>query len=276
MCESFDQDANKLRRFVESYDLFPFNRDPAHFSPIIPDPQSYVQNAWVSPPHVIEIIEALHAEIEGSDPVVLHPRQHWISGDLSGPGEAFPGPPAYCRLLRQLEICGIRFVRGKLMPIDSEAPAEQQDKSELASAIRRFQELDPNVIIHHIDESDSTFENGNWGASASEARRFFEGLVHNIATTEAAHRNEQIPNYPTHGQKKSSAGPCRNYLNAIDFFSAEDLELVSGLFSVASRIGSHPGLTDESRAKLLRRYCWVTGSYIVTCYSQWKSNGHKW
>ncbi len=186
-----------LCRFVESYDLFPLNLDAAHFLPIVPDPQSYVQDAMGSPPRIIKIIEAMHAEMEGADPVVLHDLEHWISCDLSGPGETLPGPPDYCRLLRQLEICGIRFVQGKLVPIDSEAPAEQQDKTELASATGRFQELDPNLLIHHIDESDSTFENGNCGASASEARRFLEGLVHNIATAESAHRNEQIPNYPT-------------------------------------------------------------------------------
>ena len=266
--------------FVKAYDLPPFRLDPQFSQPIVLRPREYVEMVWdggKNPEGVARIIEALWQEIEGDSPIVLQDRSFYMSSSLPGDETPLRGPPSYVALLRQLHNDGLVFSReGRLTPLDSEAPSERQDRSELAAFIRQFAEIDPVTIIHHIDESDATFENGNWHASANEARATLEGLVCGIALAEAKHRGESIPNYPKQSERRSSFGPCREYLNRIGFLTVDENTLVSGFYSVASKQGSHPGITDEEMAKLVRRHCWVSAQYVIKRFSEWKRRGHSW
>lgn len=180
---------------------------------------------------------------------------------------------------------GVVFIRLIVRRFDAPAasagsedgvPVEQQHMMELAATVQHHPELEPDVLVHHIEESDATFENGNWHPSIGQARCFLEGLIENIAKAESTRRCESIPNLPSPGEKRPSFSPCRNYLQRIGFTQSEDDSRISECYSDASKHGSHPRIVDEDTAKLLRDYCWSTGCYILAKYGRWKNNGHRW
>ena len=181
------------------------------------------------------------------------------------------------RFFRQLNSEGYEIRGGLVQAIDPEAPAEYVDKTALAIALRAHVELDPAVLISHIEESDDNAARGNWHSAAGEARSFIEGLVVGLAKTESTRTNTAIRNLPNPGDRRSSFGPAREFLHSgVNFISGHENDTIKALYSLASVKGAHPGLTDEQSAVFVRRVCWIIGGYLLNKYAAWKRNGYKW
>ncbi|MCZ6652958.1 MAG: hypothetical protein O7D91_08015 [Planctomycetota bacterium] len=250
-------------RFLKTYDL------PLHYD-YAPDPAGMELSAEDYVDCVVQdddeglfpLIELLFAEYQGSNPVFFR----MLRGVHVSP---LP------RLTRQLEIEGYTIISGKVRPMDAEAPQEYQDRTALAASLRTHQEIHPDILIHHIEASDESMMNSVWHAATGEARAFFEGLVVNIAESRAESPSN-IPNYPRQGERRSKFAPCREYLVQIGFINQDENELIKQLYSFASIRGGHPGITEEQEAKLIRRLCWVVGTFIIAKYVDWKAHGYRW
>lgn len=206
------------------------------------------------------VLEAIVEDVRSPTPVVFKEEWDYV------PDHRPVWPPALDPVLRQLELDGFTIVGGKVRPIDAEAPAEVEDKTRLAATIRTRQELDPDTLLYHIEQSDASAQNGNWHPAAGEARSVLDGLCINMAVAISTHRNETIPNFPTSGERRAKFGPCRSYLRDVGLTDNHEDNLLAQIYSYASVAGGHPGITDEETAKLVRRICWVTAHYLTTKY----------
>jgi hypothetical protein len=54
------------------------------------------------------------------------------------------------------------------------------------------------------------------------------------------------------------------------------MDLFKQVYAIASRKGSHPGVTDAVWGRLVCHFCWTTGYFLLSRYSVWKSHGRRW
>ena len=54
------------------------------------------------------------------------------------------------------------------------------------------------------------------------------------------------------------------------------MDLFKQVYAVASRKGSHPGVTDEVWGRLVCHLCWMTGYFLLNRYTVWKSHRRRW
>lgn len=264
-------------RFAETYDI-KCRGDDWGLNPHSFREQLHMGNCFPvdgTQPPIFKVIEALWEELTGPTPALFKKRRIMVVGPAVGESWQFP-LESQC-FLRQLSAEGYEIRGDRVQPIDPDAPAEFEDKTTLASAIREHSELKPIVLIQHIEESDDSAARGNWHAAAGEARSFFEGLVVNLAKAESARTATPIPNMPKPGQKRSSFGPARDFVHKkLHFISDQENATIKELYSLASVKGGHPGLTDEQSAIFVRRTSWLLGGYLLKKYSAWKEHGHRW
>lgn len=254
-----------VRDFVEGYSLPPLKVTPDRGG--LEWPEDYLRRILIDCRDADEknrvgchVVEAIVEDVRSPSPVVF--KETWFSA----PGHAPDFPPALVPCLWQLELEGYTIEGGKVRPIDAEAPAEVEDKTRLAATIRTRKELDPEMLVYHIEQSDSAAQNGSWHPAAGEARSLLEGLCINMALAISKHRNESIPNFPTSGERRSQFGPSRSYLHNVQLTDEHENDLLAQIYSYASVAGGHPGITDEETSKLVRRICWVTAHYLTTKY----------
>ena len=169
---------------------------------------------------------------------------------------------------------GVRDSRDAGLVFEMLAP--QDRVAALLAGLRRHPELDQETLCYHLQQAEATAAHGCWHASVNEARSFLEGLMASIAAAESRKRDMPIPGTPKNGDARSGYVECRKYLGMIGFAAGEEEELFKHVYSLASRRGSHPGVTDESWGRLVCHLCWTTSHHLLTRYGLWKSHGRRW
>ena len=148
--------------------------------------------------------------------------------------------------------------------------------STLLVSLAEHAELDGLTLRYHVEQWEATARAGFWHAAVNEARSFVEALLVNIAAVEAVRRKESISGV-THGVDSSSAYyAARKYVVTVGFANVDEIEVFRQIYSMASRRGSHPGITDPTWGILVSEFCWITGHYLLERYAAWKANGRKW
>ena len=149
-------------------------------------------------------------------------------------------------------------------------------RATLVSGIQEHEELDGETLCYHVEQWEGTARAGFWHAAVNEARSFIEALVVNIAAVEAVRRKESISGV-THGVDSSSGYyDARRYVMTVGFASVDEIELFKQIYSMASRRGSHPGITEPAWGILVSQFCWLTGHYLLNRYTAWKACGRRW
>ncbi len=145
----------------------------------------------------------------------------------------------------------------------------------VAEQLETHGELDVKTLRYHLEQADATAKEDCWHASVNEARCFVEALIVGIAEYEASKRHHHVTGVPTI-ESKSGYQECRKYLVNIGFADADAMDFFKQAYALASRKGSHPGVTDETWGRLISHLCW-TGSYLLLQrYAAWKQNGRTW
>ena len=146
----------------------------------------------------------------------------------------------------------------------------------LRESLERHRELDLRTLGYHLEQADATARAGCWHAAINEARSFIEALIVGIAEFESARRHDLLSGLPPNGESRSGYHECRKYLVTVGFADVDEMDLFKQVYAIASRKGSHPGVTDEVWGRLVCHLCWTTGYFLLNRYSVWKSHGRRW
>ena len=153
------------------------------------------------------------------------------------------------------------------------APLEQL--ALLREGLEPHGELDLRTLGYHLEQADATAREGCWHAAVNEARSFIEGLIVGIAEFESRRRHDLLSGLPLNGESRSGYHECRKYLVTVGFADVDEMDLFKQVYAIASRKGSHPGVTDEVWGRLVCHLCWTTGYFLLHRYSVWKSHGRR-
>ena len=132
-------------------------------------------------------------------------------------------------------------------------------------------ELDLKTLAYHLQQSDATAADGYHHAAVNEARSFVEALIISIVRVVQQERsNKQAGNGSPNG---TAFRMYRRHLAEAGLISADENDLLQGIYSMASAKGSHQGVTDATWTRLARQIVFATGQYLVRRYVDWKQAG---
>jgi len=123
--------------------------------------------------------------------------------------------------------------------------------------------LSSAVLLHHLKEAEEQFRLEKWDASIGQARKFVEQLLLDIAgvISQAKHETPDL----------SRPVRVRDYLQSCGFFDeAERKRLVDGVYGYFSEEGSHPGIGEQSAARICLSILWTFGFYVLEKFDDWK------
>ena len=145
----------------------------------------------------------------------------------------------------------------------------------IAEEVEKHTELDVETLLYHLEQAEATARENHWHSAVNEARCFVEALIVGIAEYEGSKRHHDVAGLPT-VNSNSGFQECRKYLIHIGFADGDAMDFFKHAYALASRKGSHPGVTEETWGRLISHLCW-TGSYVLLQrYAAWKQNGRTW
>jgi hypothetical protein len=152
--------------------------------------------------------------------------------------------------------------------VAEDVPVAEENRTSLELLINRHKEdLDISTLTHHLKENIDLFRQERWDSSVSHARNFVEQLLKDIATTIAS-SNKESPDM-------NRAVEVRNYLEKTGFLdSGERRKLVDGVYGYFSEEGSHPGISDQSAARVCMHILWAFSYYILEKFEDWKQQNN--
>lgn len=124
-------------------------------------------------------------------------------------------------------------------------------------------ELTAATLLHHLREAEGLFRLEKWDASIGQSRNFVEQLLTDIARHTASQKHE-TPDL-------SRPFKIRDYLQQVGFFDEGEREkLVDGVYGYFSEEGSHPGIGEQSTARVCLSILWNFGFYVLEKLEAWR------
>ncbi len=151
---------------------------------------------------------------------------------------------------------------GTIVP---DVPVAKQNRTSLELLLERnTQYLTIGTLIHHLKENIDLFRQEKWDSSIGHARNFVEQLLDDIAKVIAKAKKES--------PDLSKPVKVREYLQTCGFFDEpEKKKLVDGIYGYFSEEGAHPGISEQSIARVCMHILWAFGYYVLEKFEDWKS-----
>ncbi len=128
---------------------------------------------------------------------------------------------------------------------------------------RNSEYFDVGTLNHHLAENIDLFKQEKWDSSIGHARNFVEQLLKDVAKA-IGQRNNESPDL-------SKPVKIREYLLKCGFFDAgEKQKLVDGVYGYFSEEGSHPGISEQSTARVCMHILWAFSFYVLEKFEQRK------
>ncbi len=145
---------------------------------------------------------------------------------------------------------------GKIAEADRDA-AEVQDA--LLVMINRHPEFHQDVLLYHFRESGRLYIDGLWDASIGQCRNLCEQLLADIGEKIAQGRGDS--------PDLSRPVVVRDYLQSVSFIDeTERRRLIDGVYGYLSDEGSHPGISDQTSARVGRLVMLGLAFYLIEKY----------
>jgi len=148
--------------------------------------------------------------------------------------------------------------------IAEDVPIAKDTRNSLEILIDRNREyLDVDTLNHHLVENIDLFKQEKWDSAIGHARNFVEQLLKDIARAIAGNKNDN--------PDLRRPVTVREYLQTCGFFDeAEKRKLVDGIYGYFSEEGSHPGISEQSTARVCMHILWAFAYYILEKFEDWK------
>jgi hypothetical protein len=148
--------------------------------------------------------------------------------------------------------------------VAEDVPVAEENRTSLELLVNRHAgDLDVETLTHHLKENIDLFRQEKWDSGIGHARNFIEQLLKDIAIAIASNKNEK--------PDLSRPVTVREYLQTCGFFDeAEKRKLADGIYGYFSEEGSHPGISEQSTARVCMHILWAFAYYILEKFEDWK------
>lgn len=154
------------------------------------------------------------------------------------------------------------YIQGK-NGIRTDSPFAEENRTALEVLVEKHSRfLDMNILKHHLKECEELYQQERWDSSIGQARNFIEKLLIDIASF------YKESNLQFAATDLSRPIKVRQFLQKVGFFDKEEMKnLVEGVYHYLSNQGSHPGISDQSNARVCLHIIWGFGFYLLEKFS---------
>lgn len=162
-------------------------------------------------------------------------------------GPQYGGDEAYqialSRLEKSIKMDGFEMKDNELVRL-----VEEDLIKEESILVTSLKNLELDLVIHHLEKSKDHFIDGEWDSANGQTRKTLEALTQEIAQRIADIKGELIQKR----HDKPRPVEIRKYLKTSGFLDEKEFQLLTAFYQYVSEEGGHPGLSNETDARLRR------------------------
>ncbi len=161
---------------------------------------------------------------------------------------------------RQLELDGYVYQDGKLLFSEEDVLDTQEEAGILQTLYQQLALGESETAIHHLQLSEEHYIAGRWDDAISNARKFFECTLSQIAVSHSLKSSNTSPL-----TKEDAEHPfrVRDYLEREGLLETKEKEAIAKVYGLLSDTGGHPYMARNDQARLLRHLALTLSQFAL-------------
>jgi hypothetical protein len=162
-------------------------------------------------------------------------------------------------LLRSLELDGYIYHSPKILTPESNVLDTEEEIGVLESLYLVLQLDNKDTTFHCLDLSEKHYLDGNWDDCVSNARRFLESVLREVAVTHSLN----CKGIPLSTNVYEKPVLVRDYLEREGLVEPDEKETIAKVYGLLSGVGSHPYIAQSDQARLLRNLALTIAQFTM-------------
>ena len=152
------------------------------------------------------------------------------------------------QLLQNLELDGYIFRGDDLLAPEEDVLDAKEQSGVLQELYKELQLQNRDTVFHHLSLSEEHYLAKKWDDSISNSRKFFEGVLQEVAASHHLARHGSAISQETY----SRPFRVRDYLESSGLLEGKEKQALSSSYGLLSETGGHPYMAENDQARLLR------------------------
>lgn len=161
---------------------------------------------------------------------------------------------------RQLELDGYVYRDGSLLFSEEDVLDTQEEAGILETLYRQLGLGDADTALHHLRLSEDHYLAGRWDDAISNARKFFECTLSQIAIS---HSRKSPNDHPLSDEAAKQPVRVRDYLEQEGLLETKEKEAIAKVYGLLSNTGGHPYMASNDQARLLRHLALTLSQFAM-------------
>lgn len=162
-------------------------------------------------------------------------------------------------LAKHVQLDGYKFVDGRLIPVETDVLDADEQAGLLETMFKKLELSSEETSIHCLRRSEQAWIEANWDDCISNARRFMESTLREVAAKHAADvkgetLSESIYSRPVR---------VRDYLEEEGLIERQEKKAIAEIYGLLSVKGSHPNIAQQDQARLLRQVALIFSHFVM-------------
>jgi hypothetical protein len=162
-------------------------------------------------------------------------------------------------MLHRLEIDGYVFRDNDLYKPEGEVLDVEAETGLLENLYKNLTLADRQQTFEFLKLTEEHYVGGRWSDSISNARKFFEAVLKQVAAKHAA----RVKGTTLSAATLDRPIDVRKYLESEALLERKEREAVDKIYGLLSHTGSHPYMAEKDQARLLRQLCLTITQFIM-------------
>ena len=163
------------------------------------------------------------------------------------------------RVRSSLELDGYVFSDSRLLAPESDILNTQEESGVLQALYTSLGLADQKTAFHCLKQSEEHWLAGRWDNCISDARRFFEKTLQEVAALHSLQcKGTALPQTqyerPLH---------VRDYLEREGVLEPREKKTIAEVYGLLSNTGSHPYIAQQDQARLLRQVALIFSQFAM-------------
>ena len=173
-------------------------------------------------------------------------------------------------LIRNVELDGYSYEKPRLIAPEMDVLDIQDEMGILESLYTSLELNNKETAFHHLELSDEHYLASKWDDSISNSRKFLEAVLQETAYSHYLFANKT----PISDEIYSRPAQVRDYIEKQGLLESKEKEALSSVYGLLSNTGSHPYITQNEQARLLRHLALTFAQFVMLRYQGFKKSGN--
>ena len=162
-------------------------------------------------------------------------------------------------LKKQIEFDGYKFMQGRLIPTETDVLDSEEQAGLLETLFRKLKLGNSETALHCLKLSEKHWIDSNWDDCISNARRFFESTLQEVAATYSS----SVKGHTLADSVYTRPFRVRDFLEDEGLIERQEKSTIKEVYGLLSATGSHPNIAAQDQARLLRQVALIFSHFVM-------------